>query len=150
MAKELRKSETKLRILMDEAHVTIYDIGKCIHVTPSTIYYLSIGERYITKHIESLSTFFSCDTDLLLGRAGRYWLEAKDGSGVVSVSEQVYHELTRKCLVDVRFNGRNVVRTLLKDLPELDQNYLDCIEILKTLNEDEMVKAKKMLETMFK
>lgn len=144
------KTPTKLRELMDEAHVTIYDIGACIHVTPSTIYYLSVGERYITKHVEALSEFFSCDADLLLGKQGRYWLEAKDGSGVVSVTEAVYHELKRKTLVDVSFNGNSVVRFLLKDVPELDQNYLDCVEILKTLTNDEMAKAKKMLETMFR
>lgn len=148
--REKSKMTTKLRMLMDEAHVTIYDIGACIHVSPSTIYYLSIGERYITKHVEALAEFFSCDTDLMLEKQGRYWLEAKDGNGKVSVSEPVYLELRKKALVDVSFNGYFVQRVLLKEIPELSQDYLDCVEILKTLSDEEMAKAKKMLDTIFR
>lgn len=146
----LNKELTPMRKLMDEGHVTMYQVSNATSIKPTTIYSVSVGDRSITKHISVLSNFFSCDPDLLLGKPGRYYLEAQDGSGMVSVTEQAYHDMMDKGLIKVEFNGHTIVRVLLKDIPELDQHYLNCVELLKSLTSDEIIKAEKMLETMFR
>lgn len=138
-----------LRALMSEAHVSIYQVGASIGVHGTTIYKISVGEMEGNKHLKALSDFFACDIQTVIDGKGRYNLVYADGSGMVSVTNEVYEELKQKALIDVVYNGQGIERVLKNDNSMFNEDARYIEEHMKSLTPDELKRLKSVLQAMF-